>query len=79
MISNPIKVTKWTPHIKPACFRTEWDFIVWLDQARIAPPEGDNWICEDCTNAYREEMLAANRCCYPERPLDKLEKTRGPK
>ena len=44
----------------PACFPSQSDYQAWRDPARIAREPAT--ICDDCTPAYRAQMMAERRC-----------------
>lgn len=50
--------------VRPPCFSsTEWKS--WKQCASIAPPPKKHGFCYDCTPAYQEEMIFADKCKHP--------------
>lgn len=50
----------------PRCFNSYKEFKLWVTAARGAHPTLGHSYCEDCTPTYRDQMIAENRCGYPE-------------
>ena len=50
----------------PPCFNGEEEFRQWVRYARQSqPPPADSY-CFDCTEQYRDKMIAENRCEFPD-------------
>jgi hypothetical protein len=73
MISKPVRFTKFTPNVIPACFKSGDAWEAWREAARRKPPIGNNWVCGDCTTSYQAGMITAGRCAYPEKDLTQME------
>jgi hypothetical protein len=50
----------------PRCFNSYKEFKLWVTAARGAHPAPGHGYCEDCTPQYKDKMVEANRCAYPE-------------
>lgn len=48
----------------PKCF-TDAQWHSWKAAARMSRPSGLHTYCEDCTPSYRDRMLVAGRCAFP--------------
>lgn len=58
--------------MKPACFDSEKQFIIWVEADSVtANRYGESkydagFFCKDCTPVYAERMRAENRCEHPD-------------
>jgi hypothetical protein len=50
----------------PRCFNSYPEFKLWVTAARGSHPTPGHGYCEDCTPAYKDQMVSENRCGYPE-------------
>jgi hypothetical protein len=60
-----IKVLRYSREGRPECFDSDRQWQLWVEPARIAPPEPSMGVCEDCTQEYQAKMTAQGRCVNP--------------
>ena len=64
-----IKVLRYSREGRPECFDTDRQWQLWVEPARIAPPELHMGFCEDCTQEYQAKMTVQGRCANPKLPV----------
>jgi hypothetical protein len=56
---------KYSAKGKPACFDSGRQWTLWLQPARLMPPDPVAGFCEDCEVSYQQRMIKEKRCCNP--------------
>lgn len=54
------------PITTPKCFHNHSQFTTWMKAARATGGCHEAGFCTDCTEEYKNRMLAAGRCEHPD-------------